>query len=191
MTTHRRQLLHRHPLLYLDVRTAWRPALAGKIDILLKLSIAVSALLASSSVGYYYLVYLPRRDAQLDVERSFERARADALQRMFSEQRAMEERQSAEKAAIQLRYQTCLSRADTDHQALRAATCKRLGEQSRKEHDDCISKQNLGKFYCDSTYAIRDASPNCTLPREIATDIDAGAEKARDRCLQEHRAGLQ
>jgi hypothetical protein len=45
-------------------------------------------------------VYLPRRDAQLNVERAFERARADALQRMFSEQRALEERQAAEKGGF-------------------------------------------------------------------------------------------
>jgi hypothetical protein len=166
-------------------------ALAGKVDGLFKLCIAASVLFASSSVGYHYLVYLPRRDAQLDVERAFERARADALQRMFSEQRALEERQSAEKAAAQTRYQTCLSSASADYQALSAAACKRLGEQSRKDHDDCISKENLGKVYCDRTYTIRDASPSCTLPREIATDLDAGAEKTRDRCLQEHRAGLQ
>jgi hypothetical protein len=164
-------------------------ALAGKIDILLKLCIAASVLLASSSVGYYYLLYLPRRDAQLDVERAFERARADALQRMFSEQRALEERQSAEKAAAQMRYQTCLNGANTNYQAVRAAACKRLGEQSRRDHDDCVSK-NLGKSFCDVTYAIRDASPNCTLPREISTDFDADADKARDRCLQENRAGL-
>lgn len=163
--------------------------MAGKIDILLKLSIAASVLFTSSSVGYYYLLYLPRRDAQLDVERAFERARADALQRMFSEQRALEERQSAEKAAALTRYQTCLSEANANYQAVRATACKRLGEQSRKDHDDCISK-NVGKNFCDVTYAIRDASPNCSLPREIATDFDADLEKARDRCLQENRSGL-
>jgi hypothetical protein len=161
----------------------------GKSDTLLKLSIIASALLASFSVGYYYLVYLPRRDAQLDAERAFERARADALQRMFSEQRASEERQAAEKAASPVRYQACLSGANNNYEALWAAACKRLGEQSRKEHDDCTSK-NLGRQFCDVTYAIRDASPKCTLPPEIATDFDADVQKARDRCLQENRSGL-
>jgi hypothetical protein len=172
-----------------DASTAWRLALEGKIDILLKLSIAASVLFASSTVGYHYLVYVPRRDAQLDVERAFERLRADALQRMFSEQRALEDRQSAEKATALMRYQTCLNGANANYQALRATACKRLGEQSRKDHDDCISK-NLGKNFCDVTYAIRDASPSCTLPRETAADFDADVEKARDRCLQENRSGL-
>jgi hypothetical protein len=38
--------------------TAKRLTLAGKIDAVLKLSVVVSVLLASSSVGYYYLVHL-------------------------------------------------------------------------------------------------------------------------------------
>ena len=33
--------------------------MAGRIDALLKLSVVASLLLASSSVGYYYVVYLP------------------------------------------------------------------------------------------------------------------------------------
>jgi hypothetical protein len=42
--------------------------LAAKFDGILKLSIIASLLLAASGIGYYYAVYLPGRDAQLDNE---------------------------------------------------------------------------------------------------------------------------
>ena len=55
-----------------------RLTLAGKIDAILKLSVVASVLLASSSVGYYYLVHLPHQDAQFEPERVLERLRAAA-----------------------------------------------------------------------------------------------------------------
>jgi hypothetical protein len=169
--------------------------LAGKIDALLKLSIVASVLLASSSVGYYYLVYLPQRDAQLDLEREFERARADAekraeRERTLSEQREIERRQSAEKAAAQTRYQTCLRRASNSYSESWATACKRIGEKSLKDHHECI-RSGVARASCDSIHTIRDASPDCTLPRVIATDLEADLEKERNRCLQENRSGLQ
>jgi len=49
--------------------------LAGKIDAILKLSVVASVLFASSSVRYYYLSYLPRRDARFEPERALEQLR--------------------------------------------------------------------------------------------------------------------
>ena len=66
--------------------TAKRLTLAGKIDAILKLSVVVSVLLASSSFGYYYLVHLPHRDAQFEPERVLERLRAAAKKRAEQEQ---------------------------------------------------------------------------------------------------------
>jgi hypothetical protein len=51
--------------------------LTGKLDTFLKLSIIASVFIASSSVGYHYLVYLPRRDAQLDFQHQIERNAAE------------------------------------------------------------------------------------------------------------------
>jgi hypothetical protein len=60
--------------------------LAGKIDAILKLTVVASMLFASSSVGYYYLVHLPRREAQFEPERVLERLRAAAQKRAEQEQ---------------------------------------------------------------------------------------------------------
>jgi D-alanyl-D-alanine carboxypeptidase len=38
-------------------------------------------------------------------------------------------------------------------------------------------------------HVVREASPNCTLPRAVALSLDADVEKARDRCLEEDKDG--
>jgi hypothetical protein len=141
------------------------------------------------------VIYLPQRDAQLEFERARERGRAEAEKRADHErelarQRELEERQDAEKAALQLRYQGCLRNASNNYNASWASQCKFIGGESQKKHSDCISS-NLDKSFCDRTYPIADASPDCALPQTNATNLNNGLEKARDRCLQGNRSGLQ
>jgi hypothetical protein len=181
---------------------AMRLTLAGKIDAILKLSVVASVLLASSSVGYYYLVDLPHRDAQFEPERVLEKLRAAAKKRaeqeqLFFEQQASEQR-AAEQQAVEERqalekgnrYQVCLSRATDNYNASRLAACNRPREKIIKDRDDCI-KLGFSKEVCAMAHVVREASPNCTLPRAVALALDADVEKARDRCLEEDRAGLQ
>ena len=52
--------------------------MAGKIDVFLKLSIIASVIMVSASIGQYYLVYLPQRDAQLDARAEAEKQAAQA-----------------------------------------------------------------------------------------------------------------
>ena len=176
--------------------------LAGKIDAVLKLSIVASVLFASSSVGYYYLSYLPHRDARFEPERALEQLRDAAqkrakreqllLEQQTSEQRALEQqaaeqRQSLEKAD---RYQTCLSHAADSYNESRISACNRLQERVIKNHDICI-RSGFREKVCDLAYVVREPSPNCALPQAIASNLDDEAEKARDRCLKESRLGLQ
>jgi len=177
--------------------------LAAKINALLKLSVIASLLLASSGVGYYYGVYLPGRDAQLDEERTLEKVRAYAdkraeQERLASEQRELEQRQAAakiasekEKAAAEARYQTCLKDAGIHHDASWTAECKRLADKALQDHADCLAKSNLSQGYCDTAYRPRDASPNCMLPVTAATALDGDLNTARNRCLQERKAALE
>jgi hypothetical protein len=111
--------------------------LAGKIGAILKLTVVASVLLASSSVGYYYLVHLPHQDAQFEPERVLERLRAAAKKRAEQEQWLFEQQASVQRAAEQQRveerqtlekanrYQACLSRATDNYNASRLAACNR------------------------------------------------------------------
>jgi hypothetical protein len=174
--------------------------LAGKIDAILKLSVVTSVLFASSSVGYYYLSYLPRRDAQFEPQRALEQLRAAAqkraeqeqllLQQQVWEQRALEQqateqRQLQEKAD---RYQACLSHVADSYNDSRIAACNRLQEKVIKDHDNCI-RLGFRKKVCDLAHPVREPSPNCPLPPAMASNLDADAAKARDRCRDENEAG--
>jgi hypothetical protein len=163
-----------------------------------KLSIVASVLLASSGAGYYYLVYLPQRDAQFQPQRMTERFRAATIKRaeqellLFeqkvseqraAEQRAIEQRQALEKVD---RYQACLSRATDSYNASRLAACNRPREKIIKDQDDCV-KLGFSRDVCAMAHVVPEASPNCRLPRTVALALDAEAEIARDRCLEDDR----
>jgi hypothetical protein len=170
--------------------------LAARIDALFKLSVIVALLLTASGIGYYYGVYLPRRDAQLDQERAVEQARTEAEKRATQERLAAEQKQSAQrqaelKAGAESRYRTCLDTASASHDTSWAAECNRLAEKAQQDHDDCLSKSKLSLEYCSTAYRIRDGSPNCTLPLKVATDLDGGLTKARNRCAQDRKAASQ
>ena len=86
--------------------------MAGRIDTFLKLSIIASAFIVAASAAYYYLVFLPQRDAQLVMERKLERAGVEALRReqaarAEAEKSAVRERMLSERRALDARFQ-CL-----------------------------------------------------------------------------------
>ena len=161
-----------------------------------KLSLIASLLVASSSVGYYYAVYVPRRDAERDNARvleatlSYAQKRA-AQERAHAQQQELQQRQAAKKAAAETRYQSCLNGASASHDASWTAACKRLADKAVEDHAGCLNKSKLSQGYCDAAYRMRDASPDCVLPVAIATDLDGGLTLARRRCLQEREAAVQ
>jgi len=167
--------------------------LARKIDGLLKLGAAAAIVLAAGSVGYYYAVYLPGRDARIESERLSAQARADAAARAeearrLAEQQALQQRRLMAQAAAETRYQACAKDAGAVHDAAWAAECKRLADQTQKDHADCLANGRLSKAYCDSSYGPRDASPNCALPAEVSTHLDADLARTRSRCLHDSEA---
>jgi hypothetical protein len=170
--------------------------LTAKIDALLKLSVIASLLLASSGVAYYYAVYLPQRDAEQDRENSLQRLhaygekRADQ-ERSAAQQRETEQRQAEVKASAGPRYQNCVDGAGINHDASWASACKRLADKAAQDHTDCLSLPNLPQGYCDAAYGTRDPSAHCTLPAEMAADLDAALNAARKACLQERNTALQ
>ncbi|WGR91842.1 hypothetical protein MTX26_15885 [Bradyrhizobium sp. ISRA443] len=180
--------------------------MAGPVDTFLKISVAVSLLGAAGSVGYYYAVYLPARDAQMDRDRKLESARAeyarqaeqnriaaerrDAEARQAAERREEEDRQAAAREATQAKYRNCLRNAREDYSANWAQACKRIYDNAVRGNKDCLSA-GTAKSTCDLIYSTKNYSPDCTLSRLVGTDIEDTWDKAKKRCLDESRAGLQ
>jgi hypothetical protein len=176
--------------------------LARKIDALLKRSVVASVFLASFPAGYYYLVHLPRQDAQLESERVLERLRTAAQKRaeqelflfeqQVSEQRAAEQKAAEEQQVLEKasRYQACLSRTTDSYNASRLAACNRPRDKIIKDQDDCV-KLGFSRNVCAMAHVVPEISPNCTLPRAVRLALDADVEKARDRCLEENKDGFE
>ena len=95
---------------------------------------------------------------------------------------------AVQESAAQTAYEACINDARTVHDTLHAAECKRLAEQTEQDRADCLGRLALPPAYCDVSYPARDGSPNCTLPAENATVIDAALERARYRCARENQA---
>ncbi len=175
--------------------------MAAKIDAILKVSVVASVLFASLSAGYYYLAYLPQRDAQLEPQRLLEKFRAAAEKRAEQEQSLFEQRVSERRAAEQKaaearqalekanRREACLSRASDNYNASRLAACNRPREKIIKDQDDCV-KLGFSRKVCAMAHVVPEASPNCMLPRTVTLSLDADAENARNRCLEEDKDGF-
>jgi hypothetical protein len=180
---------------------AKRVTLRAKNVAILKLTLVASLLLASSGVGYYYLVYLPQREVELEPQRVAERFRAAAEKRVelaeqelslfeqkVSGQRAAEQKMAEERQALEKsnRYQACLSRATDSYNSSRLAACNRSREKIIKDQDDCF---NLGfsRNVCAMAHVIPEATARCRLPRTVALALDAEVELARNGCLEEDR----
>lgn len=149
-------------------------------------------MLAAGSVGYYYSVYLPNRDAELDGERRLEKARAEfarksAEERALAEREAAEQKQTREKAEIQARYEYCITRAERAYDTNWTSTCKSLADKARKDRASCT----LPPATCDSMYPVRDPTVACSLPQSLASSINTDLERSKNRCLQESNAGLR
>jgi hypothetical protein len=172
--------------------------LAARIGAGFRLGVAAALLLllAVAGGGYYYAVYAPPVAAP-DNARALEQARAEALkrvaqQRLLAQQQEQEQRAAAQreaaKAAAQAAYQACLTGAAATRDASQAAECKRLADKTAADRANCLGKLKLPQAYCGASYPARDAAPNCTLPAEIATVLDAAVERARYRCERESKA---
>ncbi|MDR3420062.1 MAG: hypothetical protein P4L80_02275 [Xanthobacteraceae bacterium] len=157
---------------------------------LLRLGLGAALLLAVCGGGYYYVAYTPPVVAP-DNARVLSEARTEAEKRAARQrlaQQLTEQRAAAQKAAAQAAYQACLSSAAAARAASQEAECKRLADKTAADRADCLGKLNLPRAYCDASYPARNAAPDCTLPAEIATVIDAALERARYRCERGSKA---
>lgn len=161
----------------------------GLLDIILKASIVVGIAVGSSSIAYYYLIYLPHRDATIDAERK-------AREIEVKNSRLQEERsRAAEKLRIQNekdlainRYELCKIGASTNYNGDWDNTCAQFAEEDAKAQARC--KINNEVSYCIDKFKIR-PSKDCTLPQITADRFQKRVDEAKTRCLQEFQAGAR
>jgi len=160
------------------------------LDIVLKVTVAASIATASIGVAYYYAIYLPQRDAALDVQRALDAEYASRLQ-AEQDMRAAAEKLVAEKLKqqISVRYQSCLRLATASYASTWEGNCTRINKAARKSYDDCMS--GLPKLACDTIYPVSNGSESCSLPTKLAETLNADLENEKNRCLKEFQLGMR
>lgn len=160
-----------------------------------KILIVFAALLASASVAYYYVYYLPHRDALLDNERHESEARAER-QRIEQEQRAQAERDAAEeKKALQAenaqqRYVSCLTFADKAYDSQWAGQCKINAARVERGLASCI-QAGISKVQCAASYGVANPGSDCSLPSDSAKTLNEQHDKDKAQCFREYQTALQ
>lgn len=165
----------------------------------------LSLALAATSIAYYYVIYLPARDALQDARREDERneARRQAAARADEERRTQDEREHREaqersaaelrKFMVEARYKGCLQRVSNNYSAMWDNYCKQNEEQRRKDYQSCITSQNqyMNKEICNNLHGTPLPETNCKLRHQVADDLNSTLEREKNRCFQEFQAGLE
>lgn len=171
--------------------------MAGSIDNFLKVCAAASIVLASASVAYYHLRYLPDRDDRRDREAQMERVRSELAKKLERErtvasQKEEEERKAAMMEDRKLQYNTCILLASANYSTRWDAACKRRADDAAKRYANCVRTAiPATRDLCDANFEARNKPTDCTLPRELARDYETDHDRAKNRCFQEFNAGLQ
>ena len=180
------------------------------MDKLLKVAVIVGFLLTGFGVFYHYVIFLPDLERQrvareeLETSSAAERAESErieaakraALERqaaLLAEEQQMEPARRAEiaKHEAALRninrksYYECLNSVRKRYEDDWANACKTQAKLHSVQIRNCLETRGLGETFCDATYGAADPSPQCTLRRSMADEINRHHDKEKQQCLAE------
>lgn len=167
------------------------------MDKFIKISIAIAVLLGGGGVFYHYVIYLPgverAKQEQLVEENRIKQEQIIEAKRVAeAEKQAVAQKERAKQAT----YAQCLLAVGQDYEANWAAACVTASVESERRQNNCladrsiISNQFMGPSYCRSTFQIRNRSPTCTLPGDAADTVNRYFTAAKQKCMDEAKAGL-
>lgn len=144
-------------------------------DPILKIALAVAALLAGSGVGYYYGIYLPAQDVRRQTQ--------EMTQRQSHEQeqsRALAERARRE-AAAQADYGTCVNSAESAYKQRWTQTCQAMHDADQSAFEDCADNLFSTRSGCLAKHPVRPAQ-DCALPSQTAQALTDAREQRKAQC---------
>jgi hypothetical protein len=144
-------------------------------DPILKVSLALAALLAGAGVGYYYGIYLPAQD----VRRQTQEMTARQTQAQ-AETRALAERARREQAA-QTEYQDCANVAELSYKQRWNLTCQGLHDADQADFQDCADNLFSTESGCLAKHPIRPAQ-GCALPAHVAQSLSQARDQRKAEC---------
>ncbi|MFW1950601.1 hypothetical protein [Acinetobacter beijerinckii] len=160
------------------------------IKLVLAIGLVLSALLASAGVFYYYVIFVPNLEQQkLDLEKQKlkekQEAEAEALKKKEQES---EQRSQA--------YQNCVTEAELTYSNNWAHACQKQSERNEVELNNCLNNpsimnnQFMGKPYCLKAYGSTKFDAECTLPAQMADNIEKSRTQRKEDCITEAEQAL-
>lgn len=147
---------------------------------ILKLALALAALMAGAGVGYYYGIFLPNH---AEVQEGSRQAKADAAEeaRRRAEASAGAERARRRQAA-QVEYEDCLNFAELNYKNRWAASCRAMSRSDADQFEDCLDNLFSTGESCRRRHPIR-PERGCALPSQLASSLSADRDRAKEQCL--------
>lgn len=86
--------------------------------------------------------------------------------------------QQNKQRAAQQSLDICLTQAELQYQQNWASNCVKNAERVREGYNNCLSSES----FCRSLWGTPDPSPSCSLPTNIAEQIEEWRSEARNEC---------
>ncbi|HUD28179.1 MAG TPA: hypothetical protein VMQ93_04850 [Novosphingobium sp.] len=145
-------------------------------DPILKLALALAALLAGAGVGYYYGIYLPAQDVRRQTQ-----AMAERQAQSQAEAKALAARARREQAA-QVEYEDCANFAELSYKQRWNLSCQGLHDADQSAFDDCADDLFATESGCLAKIPIRPAQ-GCALPAQVAQSLSQARDDRKAQCL--------
>ena len=150
-------------------------------DAILKLSLALAALMAGGGVGFYYGIYLPSQDIRRQGEDMAARQTQAAEQTKALAAQARREQQA------QLAFEDCNSAAELTYKNHWASACRAQHAADVAQYEDCADDFFASDEGCRRRHPIR-PERGCALPSQLADRLTAERQDARQQCLGQLQA---
>lgn len=150
-------------------------------DPILKIALALGALMGGAGVGYYYGIYLPAQDVR---RQRLEMADRQAQERQ--QQQALVERARREKVA-QGEYAQCVNSAEDSYRQRWTQACQAMHDADQSAFDDCADNLFSTESGCLAKHPIRPAQ-DCALPSQSAQSLSAARDQRKAQCVSQLEA---
>ncbi|MGF7154097.1 hypothetical protein [Novosphingobium gossypii] len=146
-----------------------------RADPILKLCLALGALMGGAGIGYYYGIYLPAQDIHQQTL-----AMAERQTKAAEQSRALADRARREQEA-QAAYGQCTDFAENAYRQRWTQACQALHDADQSAFDDCADNLFSTRSGCLAKHPIRPAQ-DCALPRQTAQALSTARDQRRNQC---------
>ncbi|WP_091142699.1 hypothetical protein [Novosphingobium sp. CF614] len=142
----------------------------------LKLSLALAALLAGGGIGFYYGIFLPSQEVRRQArELADKEAAAAAASSALAEQARRQQ-------AAQAEYEDCVNFAELSYKQRWAQSCQNLHDADQSAYEDCADDVFSTEAGCRAKHPIR-PEHDCALPAQVAQGLTGARDQRKAECL--------